>query len=67
LPNYSKFNACHYVSTILQSLADYRVGEVEAIDRELIVHADNAQFHMAKVSLASIEQNEMKIVLHPPG
>jgi hypothetical protein len=32
----------------LQSLADSRVGEIEAIDRKLIMHDDNAQFHTVK-------------------
>jgi hypothetical protein len=56
----SKFNAHHYVFAILQSLADLHVGEVGATDRMLIMHADNARSHIAKVLLAFIEQNEMK-------
>jgi hypothetical protein len=62
----SKFNAHHYVSAILQSLADWHIGEVGATDRKLILHADNARPHTAEVSLAFTEQNGMKRALHPP-
>jgi hypothetical protein len=64
LPNGSKVNARNYIFVILQSLADWFVSEVGATDRKLIVHADNARSHTAKMSLAFIEQNKIKITLY---
>jgi hypothetical protein len=46
----SRFNTHYDVSAILQLLADWFVGEVAASDRRLIVSADNARAHTAKVS-----------------
>jgi hypothetical protein len=65
LPKDSKFNVHYYASAILQSFADYCVGEIQAIDRKLMVHADNARPHTIKVSLVFIEQNEMKRAARP--
>jgi hypothetical protein len=62
----SKFNAHHYVSAILQYLTDWRIGEVGATDRKLIIHTDNVRFHPANVLLAFIKQNEMKRTPRPP-
>jgi hypothetical protein len=42
VPKGSKFNSHHYVSAILQSLADWPVGEIGATNLKLIMHADNA-------------------------
>jgi hypothetical protein len=42
LSNGSQFNAYHSVSAILQSLPDWRVSEVGAIDRKLLMLVDNA-------------------------
>jgi hypothetical protein len=66
LPKGSKFNTCHYISAILQSFADWNIGEIGTIDWKLIVHIDNAQPHTSKVSLAFIEQNWMKRASYPP-
>jgi hypothetical protein len=61
----SKFNAHHYISVIPQSVSDWRVYEVGETNRKLIVHADNARSHMAKVLLTFKEQNAMKRTPYP--
>jgi hypothetical protein len=66
IPKGNKFNTHRYISTILRFFADWNVDEIRAIDRKLIMHADHVRLHMAKVSLAFIEQNGMKRASHLP-
>jgi hypothetical protein len=59
------FNAHYYVFVIMQSLADWVVGEIGATKRKLMIRADNTRSYTVKVSLAFIKQNEMKMESHP--
>jgi hypothetical protein len=66
IPRGSQFNPDSSVSIILQRFPDWRVGEVGATDRTLIVHVDNAEFHRAKASPAFIKQKGMKMAPYSP-
>jgi hypothetical protein len=55
-----KFNAEHYIINILISLAERRETPVDRTERKLIVHADDACPHTAKMRSDSLEQNGTK-------
>jgi hypothetical protein len=50
LPKGFKFNASYYVTHILDPLSKWRRTQVGRTNRKLIVHADNASPHMAKMT-----------------
>jgi histone-lysine N-methyltransferase SETMAR len=60
-----KFNATHYVTNILSSLADWRKVQAGGSTRRLIVHADNARPHSAQIMEQLLKQNRMKRAPHP--
>jgi histone-lysine N-methyltransferase SETMAR len=66
LPKGFKFNASHYVTQILDPLSKWRRSQVGRTNRQLIVHADNARPHTAKMTSQSMEQNSMQRAAHPP-
>jgi hypothetical protein len=45
-----KFNAGHYIAEILKPLSQWRSIEAAGNERKLLVHADNAHPHTAKLS-----------------
>jgi hypothetical protein len=55
-----KFNAHHSIPDAVIPLAEWRKTQIRRIDRKLIVDADNACPHTAKMSLDFLEQNGMK-------
>jgi hypothetical protein len=50
LPEGFKFNASYYVTQILDPLSKWRRTQVGRANRKLIVHADNARPHTAKMT-----------------
>jgi hypothetical protein len=50
LPNRCKFNANHYVTNILGSVANWRTVQAQGSTRKLIIQADNAQPHVATMT-----------------
>jgi histone-lysine N-methyltransferase SETMAR len=65
LPKGFKFNASHYVTQIFDSLSKWRKTQVGRTSRKLIVHADNARPHTAKMTSQFMEQNSMQRAPHP--
>jgi hypothetical protein len=61
-----KFNAGYYIAEILESLSQWRSTEAVAKERKLLVHADNARPHTAKLSTQYFNENRMKSAPHPP-
>jgi hypothetical protein len=59
LPKGFKFNASCDVTQILDTLSKWRRTQVGRINRKLIVHADNARPHTAKMTSQFMEQNSM--------
>jgi hypothetical protein len=55
-----KFNIHRCIIDVFISLAEWRKTQVGRTHRKLIVHADNARLHTAKLSLDFLEQNRMK-------
>jgi hypothetical protein len=45
-----KFNAGYYITEILESLSQWSSSEAAGNERKLLVHADNAPKHTAKLS-----------------
>jgi hypothetical protein len=60
LPKGFKFNAGQYVPQILEPLSDWRRIHVGRTNRKLMVHADNAGPHTAKLTVECMKQNVMK-------
>jgi histone-lysine N-methyltransferase SETMAR len=61
-----KFNACYYIAEILEPLSQWRSIEATGNKRKLLVRADNARPHIAKLSTQYFNENRMKSALHPP-
>jgi hypothetical protein len=61
-----KFNADYFISEILAQLAEWPAGQVEATDRKLIVHFDNARPHTAKNINEFLANNGITMGPHPP-
>jgi hypothetical protein len=61
-----KFNASYYIAEILEPLSQWRSIEAAGNDRKLLVHADNACPHTAKLSTQYFNENRMKLAPHPP-
>jgi hypothetical protein len=60
-----KFNAMHFVTQILWLLSEWRESDASEGDRKLIVHADNARPHTARLSVEFFQDNRMKKRPHP--
>jgi hypothetical protein len=54
-----KFNATHYMTESLWSLAEWRGNQVEASAWKMIVQADHARRHIAPISLTFLDKNEI--------
>jgi hypothetical protein len=61
-----KFNAGYYIAEILDLLSQWRSIEAAGNDRKLLVHADNARPHIAKLSTQYFNENRMKSAVHSP-
>jgi hypothetical protein len=61
-----KFNAGYYIAEILEPLSQWRSIEAAGNERTLLVHADNARPHTAKLSTQHFNENRMKSAPHPP-
>jgi histone-lysine N-methyltransferase SETMAR len=61
-----KFNSGCYIAEILEPLSQWRSIEAAGNQRKLLVHADNAGPHTAKLSTQYFNENQMKSAPHPP-
>jgi hypothetical protein len=61
-----KFNASYYIVEILEPLSQWLSIEAAGNERTLLVHADNAHPHTAKLSTQYFNENRMKSAPHPP-
>jgi hypothetical protein len=59
------FDLVYYALQILDPLSVWRGTQIGRTNRKLIVHADNARPHTAKVTLDFMERNAMKKARHP--
>jgi histone-lysine N-methyltransferase SETMAR len=61
-----KFNAGYYIAEIIEPLSQWRSIEAADNERKLLVHADNARLHTAKLPTQYFNENRMKSAPHPP-
>jgi hypothetical protein len=61
-----KFNAGYHITEILKPLSQYRSIEAAGNERKLLVHADNAHLHTAKLSTQYFNENRMKSAPYLP-
>jgi hypothetical protein len=61
-----KFNAGYYITEILEPLSQWCSIEAADNERKLLVYADNARPHTAKLSTQYFNENRMKSAPHPP-
>jgi hypothetical protein len=61
-----KFNASYAIVEILGPLSQWRSIEATRNKRNLLVHADNARPHTAKLLTQYFNENRMKSTPHPP-
>jgi hypothetical protein len=62
-----KFTAGYHIIEISELLSQWRSIEAAGNERKLLVHADNARSHTAKLSTQYFNENRMKSALHPPS
>jgi histone-lysine N-methyltransferase SETMAR len=60
------FNAGYYVAEISKPLSQWRSIEAAGSERKLLVHADSARRHTAKLSTQYVNENRMKSAPPPP-
>jgi histone-lysine N-methyltransferase SETMAR len=65
LPKGFKFNASDSITQILDPLSKWRRTQVGRANRKLIVHADSARPHTAKMTSQFMERNSMQTAPHP--
>jgi histone-lysine N-methyltransferase SETMAR len=61
-----KFNTGYYLAEILEPLPQWRSNEAAGNKRQLLLHADNARPHTAKLSIQYFNENRMKSSPYPP-
>jgi transposase len=61
-----KFDTGYYIAEILERLSQWRSIEAAGNERKLLMHADNARPHTAKLSTQYFSENRMKSAPHPP-
>jgi hypothetical protein len=61
-----KFNTGYCIAEILEPLSQWRSIEAAGNDRKLLVHANKARSHTAKLSTQYFNENRMKSAPHPP-
>jgi hypothetical protein len=59
-----KFNAGYYIAEISKPLSQWRSIEAASNEQKLLVHADNACPHTAKLSTQYFNKNRMKSAPH---
>jgi hypothetical protein len=59
-----KFNAGYYVAEILEPLSKWRSIETAGNERKVLVHADNARPHTAKLLTQYFNESRMKSASH---
>jgi hypothetical protein len=64
LENHRKFTAGDYVTEILEPLSQWHSIEAAGNERKLLVHADNARPHTAKLSTQYFNENRLKSAPH---
>jgi hypothetical protein len=62
-----KFNTDYYIAEVLEALSQWRSIEVAGNEQKVLVHADNARPHTAKLSTRYFNENRMKSAPHPPS
>jgi hypothetical protein len=60
LENSRKFNTSHYIAETLEPLSQWPSTETAGNERKLLMHADNAHPHTAKLSAQYFNENRMK-------
>jgi endo-1,4-beta-D-glucanase Y len=66
LENGHKFNACYYIAEIFEPLSQWRSIKAAGNKRRLLMHANNAHPHTAKLSTQYFNKNQMKSAPHAP-
>jgi histone-lysine N-methyltransferase SETMAR len=66
LENDRKFNPGYCIAEIVEPLSQWRSIEAGGNERKLLVHADNARPHTAKLSTQYFNENRMKSAPYPP-
>jgi hypothetical protein len=61
-----KFSAGYHVAEILESLSQWCSIEAAGNEQKLLVHADNARPHTAKLLTQCFNENRMKSAPHSP-
>jgi hypothetical protein len=61
-----QFNALDDMTGILSSLSEWCASDAPEGDRKVVVPADNARQHSARLSVEFFEDNRMKKAPHPP-
>jgi hypothetical protein len=61
-----KFNPDYYIVEILEPFSQWHSIEAAGNEQKLLVHADNAHPHTAKLSTQYVNENRMKSAPHPP-
>jgi hypothetical protein len=61
-----KFNAGYYITEMSEPLSQWRSIEAAGNKRKLLVHADNACPHIAKLSTQYFNEDRMNSAPHPP-
>jgi hypothetical protein len=61
-----KFNAGYHITEIFEPLSQWRSIEAAGNEQKLLVHADNAHPHTAKLSTQYFNENRMKSAPNPP-
>jgi hypothetical protein len=62
-----KFNAGYYIAEIFEQLSQWCSIEAAGNEQQLLVHADNARSHTAKLSAQYFNENPTKSAPHPPS
>jgi hypothetical protein len=60
-----RFNTSYDVTQVLDPLSKWRRTQVGRTNRKLIMHADNARHHIAKITSQFMEENSMQKAPHP--
>jgi hypothetical protein len=62
-----KFNAGYDIAETLEPLFQWRSIEAAGNKRKLLIHADNARSHTAKLSTQYFDESRTKSAPHPPS
>jgi hypothetical protein len=66
LPKGMKFNSTYYIHGILPPLLDWYKARCGVAQQNLVIQADNARPHTAKVVSDFCEENQITVAPHPP-